>query len=358
MLVLLLVLGLVLLVVGGEALVRGAGGLARAFGLSPLVIGLTVVAAATSAPELSVTLTATLDGAPGLAVGNVVGSNIANVLLVLGAAALIAPLVVGRSTMRVDLPVVVALSVLTWVLTLDGTVSRWEGGLLLVLLVAYVVYSVVASRAASGGGEEETAPGDGSRSKAFTLVRDAVLVAVGVGMLVGGAQALVFSASAIAADLGVSDLVVGLTVVAIGTSLPELATSVVAVARGHTDLAIGNVVGSNLFNIGTVLGTTGLLTPGGVPVEASSVRVDLPVMIAVVVVLMVLAFAANRLSRRDGLLLLLGYAAYLAYLVLDARGSDVLGAYLQVLGVVGALAVVAMVAAVALEVRGRRRVRA
>ncbi|WP_299036028.1 calcium/sodium antiporter [uncultured Pseudokineococcus sp.] len=396
-----LVLGFVLLVVGGELLVRGGGGLARAFGLSPLVVGLTVVAAATSAPEFAVTLMATLDGAPGLAVGNVVGSNIANVLLILGISALALPLPVGRPVLRVDMPVVVGLSVLALLLALDGSVGRLDGGVLLLAVVAYLTRSVVASRreeraaadalaaqASGGGGAGAARPrvagaaaahgalhargpqaADGVRVASGAtaaprpgaagtgrgrLLRDAALLVAGIALLVAGSQLLVGAASTIAADLGVSDLVVGLTVVAVGTSLPELATSVIAVVRGERDLAIGNVVGSNIFNVGAVLGLTGLLSPGGVPVADSARAVDLPVMVAAAAGLLVLALLASELSRGDGALLLAAYGAYLGYLVLDASGSTALGTYLQAVAAAGVLAVVAVGGAAVLRARRGR----
>ncbi|MEJ5867457.1 calcium/sodium antiporter [Pseudokineococcus sp. 5B2Z-1] len=387
-LVALLVLGVALLVAGGELLVRGGGGLARAAGLSPLVVGLTVVAAATSAPELAVTLGAALDGSPGLAVGNVVGSNIANVLLILGLSALVLPLLVGRQLLRVDVPVLLAVSALAWVLSLDGDVGRLDGALLLVLLVAYVARSVVVSRRAEGAGRAPGSHGvaphgvapdgvapDGvgagrgrpegtSATRAHgelharaaaprsRVLRDALLVVAGVALLVGGAQALVGAAGTIAADLGVSDLVVGLTVVAVGTSLPELATSVVAVVRGERDMAIGNVVGSGVFNLGAVLGLTALVSPGGVPVEESARTVDLPVMVGAAAVLLLLGALAADVSRLDGALLLLGYAAYTTHLVLGATGGTPPVALDRVLLVGGALALLLVVA---VEVWRRRR---
>lgn len=377
-LVALLVLGVVLLVAGGELLVRGGGGLARAAGMSPLVVGLTVVAAATSAPELAVTLGAALEGSPGLAVGNVVGSNIANVLLILGLSALVLPLLVGRQLLRVDLPVLLAVSALAWVLALDGDVGRLDGALLLVLLVAYVARSVVVSRradAAAGvprsdggvavdGGVVHARPEGTSAPRAHgdlharaaaprsRVLRDALLVVAGVALLVGGAQALVGAASTIAADLGVSDLVVGLTVVAVGTSLPELATSVVAVLRGERDMAIGNVVGSGVFNLGAVLGLTALVSPGGVPVEESARAVDLPVMVGTAAVLLLLGALAADVSRLDGALLLLGYAAYTTHLVVGATGGTPPVALDRALVGGGALALLLVVG---VEARRRRR---
>ncbi|GAA2019300.1 calcium/sodium antiporter [Pseudokineococcus marinus] len=361
--VVLLLVGFAVLVGGGELLVRGGGALARALGMSPLVVGLTVVAAATSAPELAVTLLATLEGSPGLAVGNVVGSNLANVLLVVGVAALLLPLAVGRQTLRVDLPVVIAVSALALLLVQDGAVGRLDGAVLLAVVAAHMTWTVRAGRRA----ERERAPrevvGDGEddhgaaagRGRGREVGRDLALVVAGVALLVGGSQALVTSAGSIAASLGVSDLVVGLTVVAVGTSLPELATAVIAIVRGQRDLGIGNVVGSNLFNVGGVLALTGLVTPGGVAVEAGARTVDLPLMLASTVLLLALALCASRVSRRDGALLLGGYVAYLAYVVLDATGSALLEPYVGAVLVALALVAVVVAVSVAREVRGRVR---
>lgn len=315
--IILLLVGLVALVGGGELLVRGGSGLARAFGLSPLVVGLTVVSFATSAPELAVTLGATLDGNPGLAVGNVVGSNIANVLLVLGLSAVVLPLAVRSQLVRVDVPVMVVFSVLFLVLALDGGIGRVDGAVLLALLVAYTARSVVVSRRTAA----EPGPAAGTVPEP-RLPRDVALVVAGVTLLVLGARWLVSSATTIAASFGVSDLVIGLTVVAVGTSLPELATSVIAVARGERELAIGNVVGSNIFNIGTVLGLSATISPGGIPVDPGAVRFDLPVMLAVAVAMLPVVYTGASVARWEGLLFLAYYGAYVAYLVLNSGGHD------------------------------------
>ena len=350
--------GFVALVAGGELLVRGGSGLARAVGISPLVTGLTVVAFATSAPELAVTLGASLAGNPGLAVGNVVGSNIANVLLVLGASALVLPLAVRRQVVRVDAPVVVAFSAALLLLALDGRVSRLDGALLLGLLVAYVAVTVARSRRAERAAGPPAAGGPAPPPPARPL-RDVALVAVGVVLLVVGAQWLVSAARDLAAAAGVSDLVIGLTVVAIGTSLPELATSVVAALRGERELALGNVVGSNLFNIGAVMGGAATLSPGGVPVAASAVRFDIPVMVAVALVLLPVAVTGFRVARWEGGLLLGYYAAYVGFLVLGAAEHEALEAYsLVVLGFVVPITALALVVLLTYELglrRGRRQ---
>ncbi|MBB1044572.1 calcium/sodium antiporter, partial [Dietzia sp. DQ11-44] len=287
-----LAVGFVLLVAGGESLVRGAGRLAVSLGISPLVVGLTVVAFATSTPELAVSVDAALSGHPGLAVGNVVGSNIANVLLILGLTALIAPLLAKSRIVRVDIPIMVGFSVLLLVVALDGVISSLDGLLLFAGVVAYVVATVIISRRraadptstaqdepteehAEGATGEQSAAGAGTPESAagavdvdpaedgasHSVLKSSAMVALGVLMLVVGARLLVTAASDLAAAWGMSDLVIGLTVVAIGTSLPELATSLVAAFRGERDLAVGNIVGSNMFNIGAVLGITSLITP-------------------------------------------------------------------------------------------------
>lgn len=327
--VLQLLAGFAVLVAGGEVLVRGASGVARRIGLSPLVVGLTVVSFATSAPELAVTLDAAASGSPGLAVGNVVGSNIANVLLVLGISALVTPMLVRSRVVRLDVPVMIAMSVAFFLLALDGTVSTLDGALLLGALVAYVVRSIVASRrtphprAALAGDEAEASPGP--------LWRNLLLVAAGVGLLVLGAGWLVGSATTLAISLGISDLVIGLTVVAIGTSLPELATSIIAAVQGQRDLAVGNVVGSNIFNIGSVLGLTAVITPGGVPVAESAIVFDLPFMVAVSVALLPVVFTGLAVARWEGAVFVAYYVAYTAYLFLDATDHDALDRFSSVM---------------------------
>ena len=339
-----ILIGLVLLVGGGELLVRGAAGLAARIGMSPLVVGLTVVAFATSAPELAVTLGAVLSGEPGLAVGNVVGSNIANVLMILGASALILPLVVKLQLVRVDIPFMAAFSVLFFLLALDGGLSRVDGLILFVLLILYISVAIILSKR-EGRADDVAGPGASiaTRSagragetvgkstdtmteamaaetavKGGSIGRDLVNLLIGVTLLVVGANILVKGATGIATAFGVSDIVVGLTVVAVGTSLPELATSIVAVRRGQRDLAVGNVVGSNIFNIGAVAGLAGIISPTGLPVPGSALALDIPLMIATALVLLPLAFTGKVIRRWEGALLLGLYVAYLIYTVLIA----------------------------------------
>jgi cation:H+ antiporter len=272
---------LVLLVVGGEALVRGAARLALAVGLSPLVVGLTVVAFGTSSPELAVSIQAGLAGSSDLALGNVVGSNIFNVLLILGASALIAPLLVASQLVRQEVPVMIGVSLLLFALCADGTVSFVDGTVLVGLLIVYTVVLVVQSRrqAAANG---DLGVGSSSGWDRHWSVQ-ILLIAGGLALLVLGARWLVDSAVGFARSLGVSELVIGITIVAAGTSLPEVATSIIAALRGQRDIAVGNVVGSNTFNILGVLGVTAVAAPAGLAVAPAVPAFDLPVMVAVAI---------------------------------------------------------------------------
>nr|WP_216645324.1 calcium/sodium antiporter [Isoptericola halotolerans] len=364
----LLLAGFVLLVGGGESLVRGAASLARTMGMSALVVGLTVVSFATSSPELAVSAGAALSGSPGLAIGNVVGSNIANILLVLGISAIVVPLAVTSRVVRTDIPVMIALSVLALVLALDGTISTVDGVVLLVLLVGYVVVTVLRSRRGwtdRPPAPEDTAGGQGATSRfrttrARSVLVDVVLVAVGVALLVTGAQLLVRAATEIATTFGVSELVIGLTVVAVGTSLPELATSIIAVRRGERDLAVGNIVGSNIFNIGAVLGLTAVISPGGIGVDPAAVHFDLPLMVAVALALLPVAFTGQIIKRWEGALFVALYLAYLTFVLLAATEHAALQPFsATMLWFVLPVTAVWLVALAAYELglrRGRRQV--
>ncbi|MDT0328138.1 calcium/sodium antiporter [Nocardiopsis lambiniae] len=336
--ILALAAGFVLLIAGGESLVRGAGSLARTMGMSSLVVGLTVVSFTTSAPELAVSTDAALSGYPGLAVGNVVGSNIANILFVLGASALFVPLLVNSQVVRADIPVMVVLSVVVLLMALDGNLGRVDGGLLFAALVVYVAVTVIVSRRRAIDGSasvrvsaDGSGPGaDGpvrSTTRTRSILVDLAFVALGTVLLVAGARLLVYGASAIATALGVSDLLIGLTVVAVGTSLPELVTCVVAVRRGERDMAVGNIVGSNVFNLGAVLGLTAVIAPEGIAVAPAALRFDLPIMVAVALVLLPITLTRLTVTRWEGTLLVGFYAAYISYLVLEATEHAVLRPY-------------------------------
>jgi cation:H+ antiporter len=314
------VAGLAGLVGGAELMVRGAARLAARLGISAVVIGLTVVAFGTSAPELAVSVQAALDGAGDLALGNVVGSNVANVLLILGAAAVAGGgLVVAQRIVRLDVPLMIGASVLVLALSLDGRLSSWEGALLLVLIVAYTVWTVRSSRReAAGITTEYDEAFDPDALRRSPVGVDAALVVTGLILLTVGGSLLVQAASDTATALGASDLVIGLTVVAIGTSLPELATSLLAAMRGQRDLAVGNAVGSNLFNLLTVLGLTAVVADGGLAVSQAARTFDLPVMTAVAVACLPVFFNGYVLLRWEGVVFITYYVAYVAYLVVDA----------------------------------------
>ncbi|MGF1527788.1 MAG: calcium/sodium antiporter, partial [Candidatus Competibacterales bacterium] len=252
--VFLFVVGFVALVGGAELLVRGAARLAALFGLSSLVIGLTVVAFGTSAPELAVGLQGVLAGEPDIALGNVVGSNIANILLILGIAAAITPLAVAAELVRWDIPLMIGASMVVYIMALDGEVSHFDGALLTLGILVYLILAIAYGRKPPGIDEVDT--DDASSRGARAIAINGVLVGVGLVALVLGARLLVTAAVTVAQALGVSELVIGLTVIAIGTSLPEVATSVVAAAKGERDIAVGNAVGSNMFNLLAVLGIT------------------------------------------------------------------------------------------------------
>jgi cation:H+ antiporter len=334
----LFVLGGLLLAGGAELLVRGASRLAVAGGISPLVVGLTVVAFGTSAPELAVTVGAAYGGQADVALGNVVGSNIANVLLILGVSAAVAPLAVARRLVRLEVPLMIGASVLVLLLALDGRVGRLDGLGLFALVVAYVVFAIRHGRrepAVEQAAMQEALVDVGLadvRRRRGEWILDVLSVLAGLALLVVGARWLVDGAVAAAEAMGVSELVIGLTVVAVGTSLPELATSVLASIRGERDIAVGNAIGSNLFNLLAVLGLGSMLAPAGVAVPRAALAFDLPVMIAVAFACLPIFFTGHRISRGEGWLFLAYYAAYTLYLVLAAQQHDALPAFSRALG--------------------------
>ena len=312
------VVGVGLLYLGAEWLVRGGAGLARRAGLSPLAVGLTVVSLATSAPELGVSLRAALAGQDSVAVGNVLGSNVANIGLILGAAAVIAPISVATRVVKADLPLLVAVSgVLAWVLW-DGAVGRVEGGCLAAGLVAYVTLTIVLARREGAKADADAAAELPPPARSAWL--EVGLILAGLALLAGGAWALVEGAVVIARDFGISDAVIGLTVVAFGTSLPELAATTVAAVHGEGDMAIGNVVGSNMFNSLGIVGATACVTPlnaaAGVGTADldGTLHADLGVMFAAAVILLPLMRTGFRVNRWEGGLLLVGYAGYVGWL--------------------------------------------
>jgi cation:H+ antiporter len=329
----LFLIGLVLLIAGAELLVRGAAGLAARAGISSLVIGLTVVAFGTSSPELAVSIGSAWSGDADIALGNVVGSNIFNVLFILGLAALIAPLVVNQQLIRLDVPLMIGSTILLFVLTLDERISRLDGALLFGGVVAYTAFLIWQSRRETSPAivaEYDEAFGDETARQASVPMQAGFLV-VGLGMLVLGSRWLVDGSVEAAEALGVSQMVIGLTIVAAGTSLPEVATSVVASLRGERDIAVGNVVGSCIFNILAVLGLSSLVSPDGIDVAPALLRFDLPVVIAVAIACLPIFFTGHLIARWEGALFFLYYIAYAAYLILAAAEHDALPAYSSVM---------------------------
>jgi cation:H+ antiporter len=318
-----LIVGLILLVVGAEALVRGASKLASAVGISSLVIGLTVVAFGTSTPELAVSVQSGLNGQPDIALGNVVGSNIFNVLFILGVSALITPLIVSQQLIRLDVPIMIGVSLLTYLFAYDGHLVLWEGIILFAGIITYTIFLIRQSRreTAEIKAEYEQEFGNEKPKTSTGILANIGLIAAGLVMLIFGSRFLVESAIVMAQAFGVSELVIGLTVVAAGTSLPEVATSVVAAIRGERDIAVGNVVGSNIFNILAVLGMTAIVSPTGIRIAPSALTSDIPFMIIVAVACLPIFFTGNLIARWEGLLFLGYYVAYTVYLVLNANNS-------------------------------------
>jgi cation:H+ antiporter len=323
--------GLIGLVLGAELLVRGASRLALSFGISPLVVGLTIVAFGTSAPEMAVSTGAVLSGQTDIAIGNVVGSNIFNVLFVLGAAALITPLVVNIQLIRQEVPIMIGASILLLVLGLDGKIGFLDGAILLALLIAYTVFLIIQSRAETRSAQDQyateiepAAPGGWDARLPVQLL----LIAVGLGLLVLGSDWLVTASTIFAKSLGVSDLVIGLTIVAAGTSMPEVATSLMAAIKGERDIAVGNAVGSSTFNILGCLGLSGLVSGDlGLIMPAAVLHFDIWVMIAVALACLPVFITGREIARWEGGVFLLYYAAYVTYLILATQQHGALGMF-------------------------------
>ena len=317
--------GLISLVLGAGWLVRGAAKLALSFGISPLVVGLTVVAFGTSAPELAVSAGAVLDGQVDIAIGNVVGSNILNVLLILGASALIAPLIVNVQLIRQEVPIMIVVTLALFLMMINGTLEVWESAVLLTALVAYNVFLVMQSRrqdAQDDGGMDEEVDMSSTWDRHWSV--QVGLILAGLVALVAGSHFLVEAAVSTARQLGVSDVVIALTIVSLGTSLPEIATSITAAIKGERDMAVGNVVGSNTFNILGCLGVSGVLSTSGLAVAASVINFDAWVMLVVAVACLPIFITGREIARWEGAVFLGYYAAYTAYLVLASQHHDAL----------------------------------
>jgi cation:H+ antiporter len=328
---LLFLAGLAALAIGAELLVRGAGRLAGSFGVSPLVIGLTVVAFGTSAPETAVSVGAVLVDNADIAIGNVVGSNIFNILFVLGVSAAIAPLIVDAQVIRQEVPILIGGSVLLPILALDGHLGFTDSALLFGLVIVYTVFLILQSRKQTQATNDEYArefspEADGGGWDSRWPVQLA-LIAAGLGLLVVGSGWLVDAAVAFAGILGVSDVVIGLTIVAAGTSMPEVATSILAALRGQRDIAVGNAIGSCTFNIFACLGLAGLVAPDGLTVPAAVMQFDIWVMLAVAVAALPVFLTGREIARWEGALFLGYYVAYATYLILAAQDHAALGAF-------------------------------
>jgi cation:H+ antiporter len=353
--VLLFIGGLIGLIAGASLLVRGASKLALSFGVSPLVVGLTIVAFGTSSPEVAVSVGAALEGKADIAIGNVVGSNIFNVLFILGISALIAPLIVHVQLIRQEVPIMIGTSLLLLALGLDGKLSFFDAALLFGLLVTYTVFLIVQSRRQSAADQAtltEELPADSTWDRHWSM--QIGLVIAGLLLLVLGSDWLVTAATAFARQLGVSDLVIGLTIVAAGTSMPEVATSIMAAIKGERDIAVGNVIGSNTFNILGCLGISGLVSPTGLAIAPAVLNFDIWVMIAVAVACLPVFLLGRRIGRRRGLLFLAYYVAYVVYLILGAQQHDALEEFSAVmLSFVIPITIVTLVAMVIREQQTR-----
>ena len=312
------ILGLAVLVWSADKFVDGAVGIAEFCGMSTLLIGMVIVGFGTSAPELTVSAISASQGNPELALGNAYGSNIANIALILGATALISPILMQRSVIRDDLPILIAVSILSIILVWDGSVVRWNGILLLVVFVLVMAYNswreMRKAHSEAAESVEDSSSGKGSLGKSI------LWLVLGLVLLVASSRALVWGAVEIARTLGVSDLLIGLTIVAVGTSLPELASSIAAARKGENDLALGNIIGSNLFNTLAVVGLAATISPMDEIENVVTTR-DMPLMIALTVALIVLGFRRKgdgRLNRIAGAILLAVYVGYLTLLVVQA----------------------------------------
>ncbi len=324
----LFVLGFILLSYGANMLVQGSENLATTMGISPLVVGLTIVAFGTSAPELAVNMQAAWTGKPDLAVGNIIGSNILNILLILGIGAIITPLGVHRRLVKVEIPLMIGASILLLLLSLDGILNRWDGLILASGIIGYIIYSVKTCHELKNP-EEVCPPETDKNTKKIWL--QLLFIAVGLGLLVIGSQWLVNGAIMVAKYYGIGELVIGLTIVSIGTSLPEIATVIVASRRGQQEIVVGNVIGSNLFNILLVLGFTSLIAPNGIAVPNAAIVFDMPIMIAVALACLPIFFTGYLIKRWEGILFLFYYFVYSLYLFLNVTDHSMLPAFNNVM---------------------------
>jgi len=318
--------GLVFLILGAEVLVRGASNIAGALGISPLIIGLTIVALGTSAPELAISVNGALSEQGDIALGNVIGSNIFNILFILGLSALITPLYVSKQLIRFDVPLMIGVSVMLLLVSFDNIINRFDGLILVIGLLFYGAALVILSqqKGVKENGSEQKLTKDQTFGDGRNWITNILFVAGGLGLLILGSKWFVDGAVSIASYLGVSELIIGLTIVAVGTSLPEVVTSAIAAFRGERDIAVGNVIGSNIFNILSVLGISAIVAPSGIPVSDAVIGFDIPLMVAVAIACLPIFFTGGTINRWEGALFLGYYIAYTSYLVLNAIQHDLL----------------------------------
>lgn len=323
-------LGFVLLAVGAEFLVKGSANLAEILGISKLIVGLTIVAFGTSAPELAVNLQAAYERTPDIAIGNVVGSNILNILLVLGVAAIIRPISVHKRLIQWEVPLMIGVSILLLWLSLDGTLDRWNGLLLSSGILLYILLAFKSTHKDRKQPSKDEKPSSLEKNRHLHIILQLVFIVAGLGLLVQGSNWLVNGAIVIAQFYGISELIIALTVISIGTSLPELATVIIGTFRGEQELVVGNVVGSNIFNILLVLGLTTLVSPISIDVSQAAIFLDMPVMIAVAIACLPIFFN-NLIERWEGGLFLAYYIAYTSYLFLNATQHSALSTFSAVM---------------------------
>lgn len=304
---LLLVAGFVMLVKGADLFVDGASGIATKFGIPQLVIGLTIVAMGTSAPEAAVSITAAFGGSADITIGNIVGSNILNILIILGISALVYPLAIQKSTLIVDIPVVLLATAVLYLLGFDGNISRIDAMIMLVIFAAYLSYLFIGAKKEASLQKAENTDAEENAAKEISLLKASIFTVIGLALIIGGSNFVVNSATAIAKALGLSQRFIGLTIVALGTSLPELFTSVTAALKKNSDIAIGNIVGSNIFNILFIVGLSGIIIP--VPF-AEGFRFDMIVSGVAAAALLLFCLPKKKLPRFAGAIMLLGYALY------------------------------------------------
>lgn len=306
-------IGLVVLYFGADWLIRGAASLALRFGIRPLVVGLTVIALGTSMPEFLVNFFAAVTDQEGLALGNIVGSNICNIALILGLSSVVYPMTVARGTLRKEYPIMMAVMLLFYLISLDGVISHLDGVLLVIGLFGFLLFLVFDARSHGVSPTVEQISESGQEAIAMSTLKKAAYLIGGIAMLSVGARLMVSGASSIAELMGIDPVVVGLTVVAIGTSLPELAASLVCAVKKEADMSVGNVLGSNLLNVLFVVGLVALIQP--LHVDTTSLKIHFPVMLGFGVLLLPLAWTQYRITRLEGGVLLTGFVGYLVYLV-------------------------------------------